>query len=238
MLEPISGSSKKLKYYTLLEKGIGIQLALNRNMLRFEKIAEFIGKRDNYLHHGRNYFSTGPYEDRKDKTLIDVGCGTGISAYLLSWHYKTILGIDISPDVVEIARETTKERENVQIVQADLFEFRIKYMFDHAILVGCTLGNFENEDEVLTKIKSFVKPGGRIIFDLYGEESVGSRLKLYKEAGFENVRIDGNSGIIRAEPNLISKTYTFEQVNQILRVSGMAGLVHVCDIGYVIDADV
>ena len=59
-----------------------------------------------------------------DDSFIDIGCGKGrVLAYLLSRGYTrcSITGVEINPDVANIARGWTAAYKNVEIVEGDAF---------------------------------------------------------------------------------------------------------------------
>ena len=65
----------------------------------------------------------------KDKTILDLGCGPGISTYLLGLKgINCIVGIDISPQRIEIARILSKKHEvtNSDFLIADISDLPIK----------------------------------------------------------------------------------------------------------------
>ena len=47
--------------------------------------------------------------DPSKSTLIDVGCGHGQTALALSWHFKTVKGIDSSTAMLEYARSLKQQ---------------------------------------------------------------------------------------------------------------------------------
>ena len=76
--------------------------------------------------------------DIKNKNFLDLGCGTGIfamgSAILGSEH---VWGIDIDENAIEMARETTKEKQlddKIKFIQLNIKNnFNIYELFDHEI---------------------------------------------------------------------------------------------------------
>ena len=172
---------------------------------------------------------------KKKPTLVDIGCGAGRHSSLLSKKCSLVLGVDVSPEAIELSRARTNWMQNVEIRQGNLFELDLKNEFDFAIFMMCTLGNFKSEPEVLKALLRQVKEnGGQVIFDLYSENSIVPRLEFYRDAGFENIGVDENTGTVTADPFLVSRTYTEAQVGEMIRASGAVGSVEqLCEIAYI-----
>ena len=64
-------------------------------------------------------------------TALDIGTGTGIIALLMAKRAKFVLGVDINPIAIEIARENARINgiKNVEFRVSDLFE-NVKGRFD------------------------------------------------------------------------------------------------------------
>jgi SAM-dependent methyltransferase len=102
--------------------------------------------------------------------VLDVGCGPGwLSEYLARCGYW-VTGVDISEDMVEIARERAAAipgpvGEGVQ-VQAEFHSMPVRELpwenrFDAAVLYD-TMHHFDDEVETLRVILRALAPGGRI----------------------------------------------------------------------------
>jgi SAM-dependent methyltransferase len=101
--------------------------------------------------------------------VLDVGCGPGwLSEFLARCGYW-VTGIDISPDMVEIARERVAAIPEVADGVEPLAEFhamRVTEMpwssrFDAAILYD-TMHHFDDELATLERIRSTLVPGGQL----------------------------------------------------------------------------
>ncbi len=55
---------------------------------------------------------------RLDEAL-EVGCGTGAFARLLAQRCNRVVAVDLSPRMVEVARERSREHKNVEYIVAD-----------------------------------------------------------------------------------------------------------------------
>lgn len=97
--------------------------------------------------------------------VLDYGCGTGTTSCEFANQVKEIHAIDISSKMIEIAKEkaVVSEVENVNFVQADIFDKRYdKESFD-AILAFNMLHTVPNPQNVMQKMYELLKPEGLFI---------------------------------------------------------------------------
>ena len=98
--------------------------------------------------------------------VLDVGCGPGWFSELLARCGYSVTGIDISPDMIEIARERIaalgEVGEGIE-AQAEFHALPVRELpwssrFDAAILYD-TMHHFDNEVETLKVIRRTLVPG-------------------------------------------------------------------------------
>jgi SAM-dependent methyltransferase len=101
--------------------------------------------------------------------VLDVGCGPGWLSELLARCGYSVTGIDISPDMVEIARDRVAALgeigEGIE-AQAEFHAMPVRELpwrsrFDAAILYD-TMHHFDNEVETLEVIRRALVPGGQL----------------------------------------------------------------------------
>ena len=96
----------------------------------------------------------------KNKSVLDVGCGTGLFAHKVSkLGPKQVLGIDFSKEAVEIAIGTHKNH-NLQYQVLDVKEIKSKY--DVIVSLG-TLEHMDNPLKTLKILKKHLTKNGKII---------------------------------------------------------------------------
>ncbi len=218
-----------MTYYTLSGKGGRLLERMDDPRFQPKEIREFRGAESRYL--------LGAVGAKP--TLLDVGSGTGRHSGLLSKQCSKILGIDVSPDAVELSKRRTFGMPNVEIRQGNLFELDFKNSFDCAIFMMCALGDFEAEPEVLRALlRQVKKDGGKVIFDLYSENSIKPRLELCRNVGFESIAVGGD-GTITASPSFVSRTYDGAQIQELISAAGAAGSVErLCKIAYICNVQI
>ena len=97
--------------------------------------------------------------------VLDYGCATGSIALEIAGMAKEVHGIDISPNMVEIARTKADEREikNIAFTKATIFDESLKAGTFDLILSLSILHLVENPTEVMGRINQLLKPGGVFI---------------------------------------------------------------------------
>jgi SAM-dependent methyltransferase len=95
----------------------------------FAKVASEYG---DYLAHPLEEYSrilheTGILSESKDKRILEVGCAGGVySLCLRNLGFKTLVGIDISQELIAIASHKSKGKEGIYFVQADILNLPFK----------------------------------------------------------------------------------------------------------------
>lgn len=87
---------------------------------------------------------------QKNWKVLDIGCGNGALAYDLRSNCAFVLGIDINPENIRIAR-TQFAREGINYVCGDAKQINFQEKFD-AIVLSNLLEHFENRVEFLKRI--------------------------------------------------------------------------------------
>ncbi len=83
-------------------------------------------------------------------TLLDVACGTGIHAGLLSKNYE-VMGTDLNADMLKVAR---KKYPEIRFVQSDMRDFNLGRQFDIVTCLFSAIGYMKTKVELQKAIKS------------------------------------------------------------------------------------
>jgi 2-polyprenyl-3-methyl-5-hydroxy-6-metoxy-1,4-benzoquinol methylase len=104
---------------------------------------------------------------------LDVGCGSGSFARVLASRADHVLGIDLSPRMIEIARQRSLDILNVQFRMQDVMTLNTPASFD-CIASIATLHHLPLR-EVLIKLRDLLRPGGvLLVLDLFeGRDLIG-----------------------------------------------------------------
>jgi SAM-dependent methyltransferase len=143
------------------------------------------------------------YSKFETRSILDGGCGTGGHAIPLAKRGYEVTGIDLSKEMISIAKEkTSKNGTNVNFNVMDLRKLQLNKKFDAAICMFAVI-SYLTEDkgliEALHNIRKHLKDSALLIFDFWYGPAVltilpTSKMKAIEKEGVKVVRF--------AEPHL------------------------------------
>jgi SAM-dependent methyltransferase len=99
--------------------------------------------------------------------VLEIGCGAGNFSRLLAQRAEKVLAIDLSPQMVRIARERSGLYPNIDYVAGDVMAHPFADTQFDCIATLTTLHHLPTEI-ILRKIRAALKPGGVFVcLDLY-----------------------------------------------------------------------
>jgi trans-aconitate methyltransferase len=113
------------------------------------------------------------------ENILDVGCGTGDLAAKIQETGATVLGIDASANMVELAK---KEYPNLIFKQKDASKLTYKNEFD-AVFSNATFHWIEDQQGLLEGIYKSLKHGGRLVAEFGGKGNIKSIVDAISDAG-------------------------------------------------------
>lgn len=147
----------------------------------------------------------------KNISVFDVGCGFGLeSLYLRKGGYQ-VFGIDKSEAKIAIAKRLAVEvgDKKVTFKAADIFKFSgTKNKFDIAILFE-VLEHVKNPQEMLSKISSFIKPGGKIIISFPAKHWINARSQNYLGHEVVGYRPSEIEKFVKPKGLMIKRIYSY-----------------------------
>jgi predicted TPR repeat methyltransferase len=112
-----------------------------------------------------------PDEEARQLAILDAGAGTGLCGPLLRTRAATLVGVDLSPGMLEKARV---RRLYDELVAMELCEFmRSRPAAFDVVLSADTLVYFGALDEVLAAARTCLRPGGLLTFTVERWEAPG-----------------------------------------------------------------
>lgn len=107
------------------------------------------------------------------KKLLDVGCGPGLYAERLANYGYQVTGIDFSKRSIAYGKNRAVEKnQEITYIYQNYLEMDFVEEFDVIIFIYCDYGvlSDENKTLILKKIHRALKPGGKLIFDVFTEQ--------------------------------------------------------------------
>ena len=95
------------------------------------------------------------------KDILDVACGTGVLIPdYLERGVSSVTGIDISPEMVKIARQKFPQ-DKVRILCGDIESTSFGKLFD-CVVVYNAFPHFPDPERLIERLSSLLKPGGTL----------------------------------------------------------------------------
>ena len=101
---------------------------------------------------------------------LEVGCGTGAFARRLAERARHVTALDLSPEMIRVARSRSAEFANIEFHVADAVAWELPAAHFDCIANIATLHHLPLR-EMLLKLKAALKPGGVLmVLDLFEPE--------------------------------------------------------------------
>ena len=112
----------------------------------------------------------------KCENALEIGCGTGAFARQLAERCQHVIGIDLSAEMIRVARSRSSRFENLEFELADVMSWKFPQSHFDFICSIATLHHLEQR-ELLPKIKDALKPGGVfVLLDLVASSGMTERM--------------------------------------------------------------
>lgn len=140
----------------------------------FDRIAQLDGDGWNHNNHYHRFLLRNI--PRPCEEALEIGCGTGEFARLLSTRAEHLLALDLSPEMIRIARERSARYANISFQVADVLESEFPAERFDCVVSIATLHHLPMET-MLTKMRTALRPGGTlIILDIWRSERISNAL--------------------------------------------------------------
>jgi SAM-dependent methyltransferase len=101
--------------------------------------------------------------------VLEVACGTGRVAIRLAQDGVNVVGLDLSPEMIEVATRKSAGLGTVRWVEADMRSFQLQEVFNLALIPGHAFQNLNHSQDqaaCLECIRHHLSPGGSLVVHL------------------------------------------------------------------------
>ena len=143
----------------------------------FDRIALLAG--DDGDHYARYHGYLLGHVPERCGHVLEIGCGTGEFTRQLARRAERVLAVDLSPQMIRLARERAGLHTNIDFVTGDVMSYPLPAARFDCVATLATLHHLPAEP-VLRKIREALKPGGTFVC-----------LDLYRRSGLSDLLFDG-----------------------------------------------
>ena len=123
-----------------------------------EPLREYMDKWD-----GRQFIDS--LKLTKEKSVLEIGVGTGRLAVRVAPECREFFGIDISQKTVKRAKENLKKQTNVTLVCGDFMSYEFGRKFD-VIYSSLTFMHIKDKQAAINKVKTLLNISGRFVLSI------------------------------------------------------------------------
>ncbi|HEY8160099.1 MAG TPA: malonyl-ACP O-methyltransferase BioC [Methylobacter sp.] len=138
-------------------------------------------------------------------TLLDLGCGTGFLTSGLLGSARPVVALDIALPMLQVTRTKLAGAPHVSYVCADAEQLPLAGQIVDGVYSNLALQWCVNLEAVFTDIKRVLKPGGRLVFSIFGPQTLHELKNAWAE-------VDGY--------NHVNEFYTEQQLARFLQLTG------------------
>lgn len=120
-----------------------------------------------------------------DETVLDAGCGTGVLSSELAGRLPRghVIALDGAPQMVEFARSRFEGRDDVEVVQADLYSFDLDGRKVDAVFSTATFHWIKDHDALWRNLRAVLRDGGQLVAQCGGEGNIDAEHSAYMRVG-------------------------------------------------------
>jgi SAM-dependent methyltransferase len=136
----------------------------------FDRLALLAGDEWNHNNHYHSFLLKHVPSDCRE--ALEIGCGTGSFSRLLATRCDRVLALDLSPQMIRIARERSGRFHDIGFQVADIMSYELPAGRFDCIVTVATLHHLPLA-EMLLKMKDALRFGGRLlVLDLFRGETL------------------------------------------------------------------
>lgn len=142
-------------------------------------------------------------ELNKDKSVLEIGVGTGRLAVRAAPLCGEFYGVDISSKTIERAQENLSELKNVKLICEDFLSCEFGHHFD-VIYSSLTFMHIKKKQEAINKVCALLKDGGKFVLSIDKNQDKlidtgTSKITVFPDKPDEMKAYIANSGLLLVE---------------------------------------
>lgn len=139
----------------------------------------------------------------KDKTVLEIGVGTGRLAVRTAPLCREFYGIDISPETIKGATKNLEQCKNVNLICDDFMTYNFNLTFD-VIYSSLTFMHIKDKQKAINIVQQLLKTDGLFVLSTdknqEGFIDIGSnKIEVYPDTPEEILQCINNSGLTLLE---------------------------------------
>lgn len=101
--------------------------------------------------------------------VLELGCGYGRILETLFEPGRDLVGLDLDPALLDLARNTMEARPDLELICGDMSQLKLPNSFDRIILAFNTFYCIpeSKKHDLLRRIHDHLLPGGKLLLDAY-----------------------------------------------------------------------
>jgi len=143
----------------------------------------------------------------KDKSVLEIGIGTGRLAMKVAPECKTLYGIDISPKTIDRAKSNLFQFENIQLICDDFLTYDFNEKFD-VIYSSLTFMHIENKQGAINKVSSLLNKNGIFALSIDKNQSNYIDMNTRKIKIFPDISDNTSEYLLQSGLNIIHQYET------------------------------
>ena len=117
----------------------------------------------------RFYLEAADWAKSRGESVLELACGTGRVTVRLAQRGAKAVGLDLSTDMLAVAREKSTDIRNLRWVEGDMRSFDLDQSFGLILIPGHAFHNLLTPDDqvaCLTSVMRHLTPGGMLVVHL------------------------------------------------------------------------
>jgi SAM-dependent methyltransferase len=130
------------------------------------------------------------------KSILELGCGTGIFLKYFFDHGYNVAGIDLSEKMLSLASQRVP---GANLSQQDMTKFSLPFKYDAILCLFDSINHvlvYDDWEQMFSRVRAHLNEGGIFIFDI----NTKKKLEILSQSGPINSEFDGNKMIMNITP--------------------------------------